>query len=368
MNALKSSVEKTISELCDHLGGTDYDVSVHDTVPNVVSIRGRQPDTTRDLTPGSSVSGYVVVGEMCGLAVLRGAEVFCPGILAVSPPSLQPGDHVSVLADTRGTCLRGAKLFTGDTAHVANGVLMVSRDAIFRDNCSGVGVTITEKKYPCPGLDESLFSGTLMLQNLPSIVAVETLDPQPGETILDMCAAPGGKTTLIAQKMMNTGVVVAGDKSYNKITAINRNCDRQGITIVKALAMDGTKIVAEEDSVVTELSPPFPPGTFDRVLLDAPCSALGQRPQFFNKMKMKELRSFPKIQKKLFSSAVSLLKPGGVLLYSTCTNNTQENEDVVSWATENFDNLIHEKQLKFGHPQDKIDTITFFIAKFQKLK
>ena len=201
MNTLKSTVENTITELSGHLGDTDYDVSAHSTVPNVVSIRGRQRDTTTDLSPVSQLPGYVVVGEMCGLAVLRGAEVFCPGILAVSPPSLRPGDHVAVLADTRGTCLRGAKVFTGDTAHVANGVLMVSRDDIFRDNCSGVGVTITHKIYPCPGLDESLFSGRLMLQNLPSIIAVETLDPQPGETILDMCAAPGGKTTLIAQKM-----------------------------------------------------------------------------------------------------------------------------------------------------------------------
>ena len=183
-----------------------------------------------------------------------------------------------------------------------------------------------------------------------------------------MCAAPGGKTTLIAQKMRNSGVVIAGDKSNNKIAAINRNCDRQGITIVKAYVMDGTKIVADNDNEDNELTPPFSPSKFDRVLLDAPCSALGQRPQFFNKMKMKELRSFPKIQKKLFASAVALLKPGGILLYSTCTNNTEENEDIVTWASQTFEYLKLEKQQKFGHPQDTIDTITFFIARFLKMK
>merc|ERR1712106_658745 len=100
--------------------------------------------------------------------------------------------------------------------------------------------------------------------------------------------------------------------------------------------MDGTKACGD---TVEENSPPYLPGHFDHILVDAPCSGLGQRPQFYNKMKLKELQSFPKIQKKLFSSAVELLKPGGVLLYSTCTNNHHENEGIVEWATNTFPSL-----------------------------
>ena len=133
--------------------------------------------------------------------------------------------------------------------------------------------------------------------------------------------------------------------------------------------MDGTKCIAESKndiSSVDSLEPPFPPCSFDRILLDAPCSALGQRPQFYNKMRMKELRSFPKIQRKLFKSAVQLLKPGGVLVYSTCTNNIEENEKIVEWAIENHEDIQFGNQKNFGHSSRPDDTITFFMAKFTK--
>ena len=126
-------------------------------------------------------------------------------------------------------------------------------------------------------------------------------------------------------------------------------------------------------------TPPYIPGTFDRVLLDAPCSAVGQRPQFFNKIKLKEFKSFSKVQKKLFSVAVSHLKPGGVLVYSTCTLAQEENEGLVIWVEQTFPQLKpvtidSEKKrnyLRFGHPiiMEPViyDTIGFFIAKFIKI-
>ena len=277
---------------------------------------------------------------------------------------------------------------------MGEGVLNVSREELFRTGVSvtGVGVSVTHKIFPCPSLNESAMSGTLMLQNLPSIVAVDILgkgafiillfyyfiaasDPSPGERVLDMCAAPGGKTAHIAARMNNSGVVIAFDKSDSKIAAIMRNCIQFGITNVKAFVMDGTKSVMEKSmdtpdtqSHVSHVSPPYPEQYFDRILLDAPCSGLGQRPQFYNKIKMKELRSFPKIQRKLFSSAVRLLRRGGVLVYSTCTNNSEENEHIVSWAAGQFKCLDIQMTQSFGHPESATDTITFFIAKFTKTR
>ena len=90
-----------------------------------------------------------------------------------------------------------------------------------------------------------------------------------------------------------------------------------------------------------------PVGHFDKILLDAPCSALGQRPQLTNNMKLKELLSFPKLQKKLFDVAVKLLKPGGHLVYSTCSITRGENEDMVDWACEKFQKEI--AQVKTGN-------------------
>ena len=186
-----------------------------------------------------------------------------------------------------------------------------------------------------------------------------------------MCAAPGGKTTHIAQRMENSGVVVACDKSNKKVKSIETNCSRLGVTIVRTFAIDATKLcLAVEDTVGDggeSESPPFPREYFDRILLDAPCSALGQRPQFYNRMKMKELDSFPKIQRKLFTAAVELLVPGGVLLYSTCTNSREENHNLASWASRTFQCLQEEERKTFGSPNSEQDSITFFITKYKKV-
>ena len=172
--------------------------------------------------------------------------------------------------------------------------------------------------------------------------------------------------------MKNTGVVVACDKSNNKIKTIQTNCTRLGVTNVRSFAMDSTKCLAAAAAENTlscdeSVSPPFPGEYFDRILLDAPCSALGQRPQFYNKIKIKELESFPNIQRKLFSTAVRLLAPGGVLVYSTCSNNLEENDNLVNWATNTFPDIQEDTQRKsFGRPNSEVDTITFFISRFRK--
>jgi len=370
VNTLKTNAPEEIKVITDHIrqNGNSNSVYIHDDLEEVVVVHGTGH---REIVPETKV---VVVGEMCGLAVLRGADVFSPGILS-APVDLLPGDRVSVVADVTNRCLKGAKVFEGKTCFVGNGLSKVSRDDLFKtENVKGIGIEILERVYDCPSIDESLFSGKIMLQNFPSIKTVDVLNPQPGETVLDMCAAPGGKTTHIAQRMNNKGSVIAYDKSTKKVEVIRKNCERMGAVIVKAFVMDGTKSYSENSDRETE-SPPFPAEYFDRILIDAPCSGLGQRPQFFNKMNLKELDSFPKIQRKLFATAVNLLKDGGTLVYSTCTNNPNENEEIVKWAIETFPYLKsipleeHTEHgcLKFGKPRADVDTISFFISKFQKI-
>jgi len=254
--------------------------------------------------------------------------------------------------------------------------------------------------FDCPSLNSADLPPSLMLQNFPSILAVDRLDPKPGERILDMCAAPGGKTCHIAARLNGKGIVVALDKTKAKIDSIKKNCIRQNVDgVVETYVMDATKTLKDEEKLDAGKSseaedadltqdigggeasnmagpPPWHPALFDRVLLDAPCSALGQRPQFYNPMKEKELASFPKIQRKLFKTAASHLKPGGTLVYSTCTANPVENEEMVAWALETLSCLepvpLNESSgsniLLFGHPKfkDQLDTISFCIAKFRK--
>ena len=341
VNTSQMSREEAI-QILEGLVGENRPVLAHPTMPEVISIPGRWASSGASFSPCPRA---VIVGSGCGVAVLRGAEVFAPGILA-TPADMVAGERVSVWADVRGSCLRGAKSFKGESYFVGNGTAKVSRENLFSGSdvkVVGIGVEMEERLFDCPSLNSAALPPSLMLQNFPSILAVDRLDPKPGERILDMCAAPGGKTCHIAARLNGKGLVVALDKTKAKIDSIKKNCTRQKVDcVVETYVMDATKTLKDEgecepgnsskkaedakptqNSVDREESesrdeerncmsepPPWPPALFDRVLLDAPCSALGQRPQFYNPMKEKELASFPKIQRKLFKTAALHLKPG----------------------------------------------------------
>ncbi|XP_005653863.1 putative methyltransferase NSUN6 isoform X2 [Sus scrofa] len=205
----------------------------------------------------------------------------------------------------------------------------------------GIGIRMTEPVYLSPSFDDVL-PGYLFLQNLPSAVVTHVLDPQPGERILDLCAAPGGKTTHIAARMRDQGEVIALDKIANKVEKIKQNALLLGLNSIRAFCFDGTKALKLD--IDTEGEPPFLPESFDRILLDAPCSGMGQRPNMACTWTLKEVTSYQPLQRKLFTVAVELLKPGGVLVYSTCTVTLAENEEQVAWALGTFPCLQLQRQ------------------------
>ncbi|XP_030612754.1 putative methyltransferase NSUN6 isoform X2 [Archocentrus centrarchus] len=293
--------------------------------------------------PVKQLSSEVVVGAQCGSAVLRGAHVFAPGILA-SPKYMKAGDVVSVFSDLEGRCTRGATGFQGKKVFVGNGVAEMDRSTIFCTNepVRGIGVRMVEPLYRSPSFDGVLPS-LVFLQNLPSVVVGHVLGPLPGERILDMCAAPGGKTCHIAALMGDQGEVIALDRIRNKIDRICQNAQMLHLQSVKAYCFNSTQAVSSDPAQETE-GPPFAPESFDRVLLDAPCSGLGQRPNMANSWSLKEICSYQPLQRKLFHAAVRLLKKGGVLVYSTCTVTLAENEEQVAWALDTFPCISLEPQ------------------------
>ncbi|VDI01025.1 Hypothetical predicted protein [Mytilus galloprovincialis] len=381
--SLRKEIEKNY-----RLRGLDMpDISLHPVLHDTIVIKNNGP-VCRE-----KVKKEVIVDLLCGMAVLRGADVFVQGILGC-PSGVRAGDKVSVYADVDGKCLRGlTKTYEGQKLFVGNGIVQYSREEIYCNEqpLSGIGVLMTEPLYEAPSL-----SGTcvdmIFPQNLPSIVCSHILDPQPGETILDMCAAPGGKTTHLAVLMKNKGRLVAVDKTVQKIEKIQTHAKEWDIHMIETHPYDSTKMVDNESDSIG--GPPFPNETFDRVLLDGPCSALGQRPSKRNKMSLNSLKSYSTYQRKLLKIAVQLLKPGGTLVYSTCTFNQEENEKQVVWALKTFSELSLEPQvphlgqigqvcegltddqrqkLQFYDPgtissQLSVDndTIGFFIAKFKK--
>jgi 16S rRNA (cytosine967-C5)-methyltransferase len=164
----------------------------------------------------------------------------------------------------------------------------------------------------------SFTEGRFYIQDPSTVLAVRELDPQPGETIFDLCAAPGGKTTLVAQVMNNTGRVIAHDTESGRVALITGNCARLGVTNV---------VTALPSNVEQRIGNPV-----DRILLDAPCSNTGvmrRRVDLRWRIRAEEIARLRRTQMELLRAAVPHLKPGGTLVYSTCSLEPEENAGLI---------------------------------------
>jgi 16S rRNA (cytosine967-C5)-methyltransferase len=173
------------------------------------------------------------------------------------------------------------------------------------------------KSFPRIGQNEMFRSGVFTIQDESAALPCLLLGAKPGERVLDLCAAPGGKTTHIAEIMKNEGEVIAIDKYEVKLSFIKAACDRLGLKNVKLVVGDAS---AYEHEPV------------DRVLLDAPCSGLGvltKKPDLRWKRDIADIIKLKQIQGELFENAATLVKPGGVLVYSTCSTEPEENQEIV---------------------------------------
>ncbi len=170
--------------------------------------------------------------------------------------------------------------------------------------------------------------GYLNVQDLSSMLVSKILSPQRGEKIIDVCAAPGGKSTHIAELMDDIGTIIACDIHEHKIKLIQYNANRLGLRSIKPTLLDATK-----------LSTKFKCESFDRVLVDAPCSGLGvirRKPEIKYNKKPTDLDEIIKIQKEIIDSAIKLVKHNGTLVYSTCTINKKENEKMVEYILNTY--------------------------------
>ncbi len=167
-------------------------------------------------------------------------------------------------------------------------------------------------------LADGYAGGRYSIQDESSMLVAELLAPEPGMRVLDCCAAPGGKTTHIAEKMADEGEVLAFDIHAHKKRLIEAQADRLGLRSIAAEAMDAR-----------QLGQRFEPGTFDRILLDAPCSGLGvirRKPDLKWTKTAEDIAAVSAIQRELLDTVAPLLRPGGLLVYSTCTLEADENE------------------------------------------
>ena len=178
---------------------------------------------------------------------------------------------------------------------------------------------------------DALNLGRCYIQDPSTAIACELLDPQPGEKILDACAAPGGKTGYIAQLMKNRGLIVACDRDPERLRVLELNATQLGIQIIRSFRVDWTKgRISKEIASI---------GPFDRILVDAPCTNTGvmrRRVDVRWRLRPKDFLRMPKQQFEISRAAIRLLKPGGVFVYSTCSLEPEENEELIGRLLNEF--------------------------------
>ncbi|HET6972396.1 MAG TPA: 16S rRNA (cytosine(967)-C(5))-methyltransferase RsmB [Pyrinomonadaceae bacterium] len=169
-------------------------------------------------------------------------------------------------------------------------------------------------------LREMSSAGEIYLQDEASQLVADAMEVKRGERVLDLCAAPGGKTTLIADRAPDAAFIVAADRSATRMATVISTMRLHELKSIKPLILDATEPL------------PFAPGSFDRVLVDAPCSGTGTlraNPEIRWRLAPADFQNFAEQQKRILSRAVEVLKPGGRLIYSTCSVEKEENEEVI---------------------------------------
>jgi 16S rRNA (cytosine967-C5)-methyltransferase len=185
---------------------------------------------------------------------------------------------------------------------------------------------------------KSFQDGLFYIQDPSTLLAVRLLDPQPGDTVLDLCAAPGGKTTFIAQLMQNRGQILARDNAPERLELVRENCARLGVTCVVTEAALGQSQIENQKSKIKN------------ILVDAPCSNTGvmrRRVDLRWRVQPAEIGRLQVAQLGLLRQAAEQLQPGGVLVYSTCSLEPEENGAVVQQflAAHPEFKLEHEREL-----------------------
>ena len=218
---------------------------------------------------------------------------------------------------------------------------------------------------------ESFRNGWIQVQDVTSALVSELADPKEGDYIIDVCAAPGGKSLHLADKLKGTGMVEARDLSEQKVAMIEENMARFGASNIKAVVWDA--LVTDEDAREKA----------DIVIADLPCSGLGiigKKPDIKYNMTMEKMAELASLQREILAASWEYVKPGGTLVYSTCTIDTKENEENARWLLSRFPlepvdltnrvgNAFDEPSLKEGmiqflpgiHPFDG-----FFISVFRR--
>ncbi|WNB90451.1 16S rRNA (cytosine(967)-C(5))-methyltransferase RsmB [Bacillus sp. NEB1478] len=209
--------------------------------------------------------------------------------------------------------------------------MLINQDTVF-DMLREEGITAEKGELSPEGIvikdgylpkSNAYNQGLVTIQDESSMLVARAVSPEPGEKVLDACAAPGGKSTHLAEMMKGEGRVVSLDLHQHKVELIKKQADRLGLNNIDARTLDARKVKEE-----------FEIESFDRVLVDAPCSGFGvirKKPDLKWAKTEQDVERLTSIQKDILHAASQMVKPDGILVYSTCTVDKEENAEVAEW-------------------------------------
>jgi methyltransferase NSUN6 len=304
------------------------------------------PQAARIETDGIIVEADRLAAE----AVQLGAHLYAPGVKRCH--GLRPGMKVTVV-DENGTA-------------VGSGVSHQSETSVLTYR-QGVAVEIKSSRTGLPSIMETAChsNGQIHLQSLPAILTSHILDPKPGETIVDLNCAPGGKTSHISQITQNQAQVIGFDRNKQKIQKAKDHMERMGCTNYRLISHD-SRYVHLDYSIKA-----------DRVLVDPPCTALGIVPKLAIETTAQNVENSAEYQKQFLTTASHIAKKGGTIVYSVCTITKEECEDVAGFAEKELGLVLEEQFPILGEKGFDPDHFTqrfnpdshetgYFIARFTK--
>lgn len=295
----------------------------------------------------------VTVGKICGEAVLSGADVYAPGV-AAWPAGVSgfKGVLARIYADATDKILRGGVTRICERpclrTHVFLGIGLLEKDSredVFRKDASGIAVRMIRRVWRAPSLRfiESLMpeANSIALQTFPSQIVSKLIDPSADDRVLDMCAAPGNKTAHLATLLLQSAKI---QEITGSITAIARTKRKKELMQRKLVDLQILPKMNKQINIVIgdacNAAQRFGFCKFDKVLLDAPCSGTGSRPRLScasnlsgdQKTEGALFLNEQQLQKQLLCVAAQVVRVGGILVYSVCSDRQAEGEDIVAWV------------------------------------
>jgi predicted RNA-binding protein (TIGR00451 family) len=336
-------------ELTARLQKYSSNIKQHPVIPEALGIEVEGPFDI------SSAGKSIIVDKMTAESTLQGANVYAPGVLNCG--SVRVGDHVTVLSELEEPVASGQALMS------ANEILTFRK---------GLAIRVTSRRFKAPQIREmpEYADGYLYPQSLPAMITSRVLNPQPGDTVLDMNCAPGGKLSHLSELMQNSGHILGFDRNSDKVAMSRQTLKKLGCKNVTVSIHDSRYLPDDLPSLKV-----------DRVLIDPPCSALGLRPKVYDFTTQQRVSNLANYQRQFVKAASRLVKPGGSIVYSVCTFTAQECEQIMEFAQREC-NLRVVEQLPFlgskgltafgnagalcqrFHPH--VNEIGYFIAKFER--